>query len=217
MAERFVINLRGGGGSGKTTLARALLAHKTDEFEWDFEKRESPKAAPKPAKWTVTRCAVPGVKLPIYVQGSYRQAQGGCDTCKEMDATERMIWKAASELTDGHVFFEGKFVSTICERWAIFSNRFNKLGLGTYLWIFLPMSKEEMTKRVMLRNGGRPIIAEHVERDVQGIKKSRTVAKGLYSIEESRRRVVDLDPLQPPDVVYDAFIAALAAREVGYV
>jgi len=210
---RFVINLRGAGGAGKTTLVRRVLDHKVEDLDpWPFEKRDGGSKGPsRPALWPVARCIVPGVARPIYVQGSYAQAQGGCDTCKDMDAIERMIRKAAEDLQDGHVLFEGKFVSDSAERWATFKTRVERDGLGTFLWMFLRLPKEELIRRTMVRNGGKELkSAAYYDGYIKSQNHSRNCAKAI----SEKRHVVDLDATAEPVDVYNEFLSSIAALEV---
>jgi GTPase SAR1 family protein len=209
--DRFIINIRGGGGSGKTTLARRVLEHKVADLEpWPFEKREGgSKGTAKPALWPVAKCVVPGIRRPVYVQGSYTQAQGGCDTCKDMDAIERLIRRASEELTDGHVLFEGKFVSGSAERWCQFKTRAERDGLGRFLWVFLTLERDELIKRIMERNGGKMPIVQHLEGDIQNNRNSRRCAMQI----SERRFVVDIDPRMPAADVFAAFVGAIGGLE----
>jgi hypothetical protein len=211
--NRLMINLRGAGGSGKTTTARFLLEHKVADLPpLDFTHRPGGSKGPaKPGQWPVAKCVVPGLELPVYVQGSYRQAQGGCDTCKDMDAIEALIWRAANEpeMMNGHIFWEGMMVSGSAERWSTFSTRVAREGLGHYLWVFLRMPKDELIRRVMERNGGKMPQVQYYDENMKKQERSRNQAKALWG----NRWVVDLDPLQPPADVYRQFVVAVGVKE----
>jgi hypothetical protein len=218
MVRRLIINIRGAGGSGKTTLVRGLFASDPGSFPepwqvWEHSVRPGGSKGPsKTAEWPVYRVQVPALELPVYVQGSYRQAQGGCDTCKDMDAIEEVIWRAATTLRDGHVLFEGMMVSGSAGRWAAFSTRFNKLGLGSYLWCFMRPTKEELIRRVMERNGGKMPQVQYYDENMEKQARSRRAAVSLGT---PREMIMDLDAMADRAAVFDQFINGLREREQG--
>lgn len=219
MTRRLIINLRGAGGSGKTTLVRHMVGSTPEELNSrlytlrDYEHRPGgSKGEAKRGQWPVYRCDVPGLALPVYVQGSYRQAQGGCDTCKDMDAIERMIWAAVTgpEYQDGHVLFEGMVVSGSAERWCIFNTRTNKTGLGTFTWLFLMIDKETMVRRIMERNGGRMPQVQHMDESIRKQERSYAKAKTLLT---DRRFLVKLDAYKEPDALFGNWVKTVASLE----
>jgi hypothetical protein len=105
----MIINIRGTSGSGKTTLIRKF-------FELcDSKETIQPADSKKPKGY---KCSYKGET--IFVVGSYENVCGGCDTVSTQDEIEQLIEDYAF---DGHVLFEGLFISHIYGRYAEMAKR----------------------------------------------------------------------------------------------
>lgn len=202
--QRLIVNIRGANGSGKTTLARGFLAHKVaDVTPWAYESQNRPRS------WPVACCKVPKLRMPVYVLGSYVQVTGGCDREKDMDAVEALARRAASELLDGHVLFEGFIVSKSGVRWIHFAQSTEKEQLGKFVWVFTRPSVEEMERRIKSRNGGKPI-------NLEALKNSaRTVDLGRIKIKQAfeRQQIIDLDTARSAPESFDELVSRLEVLE----
>lgn len=99
-----VVSLRGTSGSGKTHLAREVMAKYKLRFAIHIANRKQPyyyefRKTPK--------------GKPLYVLGHYETACGGCDTIKTADEVFALVDKLRKE---GDVLFEGLLLSTEVNR-----------------------------------------------------------------------------------------------------
>lgn len=100
----MILNIRGTSGSGKTTLIRKF-------FELcDSKETIQPADSKKPKGY---KCSYKGET--VFVVGSYENVCGGCDTVSTQDEIQQLIEDYAF---DGHVLFEGLFISHIYGRYA---------------------------------------------------------------------------------------------------
>lgn len=100
----MLINIRGTSGSGKTTLMRHFFSL-CDSIEPIYAD-----GVKKPKGY---RCEYKGEL--VFVVGSYETVCGGCDTVSTQDEIHQLIEDFAF---DGHVLFEGLFISHIYGRYA---------------------------------------------------------------------------------------------------
>lgn len=100
----MIINIRGTSGSGKTTLVMKFFDMCTSVEPIQPEDARRPKGY---------KCDYKGET--VFVVGSYETACGGCDTISTQDEIQQLIQDFALE---GHVLFEGLFISHIYGRYA---------------------------------------------------------------------------------------------------
>ena len=100
----MIINIRGTSGSGKTSLMRHFMENCSSV---------TPIQPNGSKKIKGYECIYKGQK--IFVVGSYSNACGGCDTISTQDEIHSLIDDFAF---DGHVIFEGLFISHIYGRYA---------------------------------------------------------------------------------------------------
>lgn len=93
----MIIKLHGTSGSGKTTVARGLMAkaNAVDKIKVDEIDRNRPAAY---------RLIMPNLMNPIYILGPYETTCGGLDSLSDADDH---IWLLNHFGDQGHVFYEG--------------------------------------------------------------------------------------------------------------
>lgn len=96
----IAINIRGTGGSGKSTLVQNIMALYPDKVERHIEGRKRPIAYIRKG---------PGL-TPLFVPGHYETACGGCDTVKTTDQVYDLVREGLQLGTGGNVLYEGIMV-----------------------------------------------------------------------------------------------------------
>ena len=128
---RLVVNIRGANGSGKTALVREVLKRKVEDYPpFEYIPQRASKRAGKLTLWPVAKCVDKQLQHPIYVQGRYDVATGGCDREEDMDAIEANISRATKEL-DGHVLFEGMCVCQRAEPGGLLTQEGSRMNVLT--------------------------------------------------------------------------------------
>lgn len=166
----IVINLRGPGGSGKTSTIREFADIHGGWFPIYSGERQG--------KTRVLPPRILGYETAdgIRVVGSYEVNCGGCDTIKEQQTIEDLVEAWADE---GHdVVFEGLLVSSVFGRWQGFCHRLEAKG-HTYVWAFINTPFDTCVERILHRNGGKPI--------------SMKVAQNHWKITQSLIKKTDTD------------------------
>lgn len=97
---RKIINIAGTNGSGKSTIARALLQEATESVPLRREGRAAP------IGYDLT---VPGVEGVVHLVGAYEVPTGGCDTIRDVNEVFRLIEQEYSAPLK-HVVYEGAIV-----------------------------------------------------------------------------------------------------------
>lgn len=170
-----IVNLRGTNGSGKSTVARALLED-AGAYEVELAAHHSPAGKPRP---------VIGYMAPardLIVIGPYRTQCGGCDAVPTQDLICEAV-RRASGMAE-HVFFEGLLISGLYSRYRALSQE-----LGGFTWAFLDTPLEKCLARVAGRNGGKPL-----KRDGETVKgKYRAILRTREKALSDGERVVDVD------------------------
>lgn len=168
----MIINLRGTNGSGKSTVARALMG--TDPEEVELAEFQTPAG-----KWR----QVIGYRNPalgLIVVGPYRTDCGGCDGVKTQDLICEAVTSAAKDFNQ-HVFFEGVIVSTLFSRYAKLAD---ELGRDEFVFAYLDTPLAVCLKRIQKRNGGKPIKEDLVADKVRAINSTRHKADAAgYRVE----------------------------------
>tara|TARA_R110000851_G_scaffold96792_2_gene209957 strand:- start:37089 stop:37670 length:582 start_codon:yes stop_codon:yes gene_type:complete len=152
----MIINIRGTSGSGKTTLMRHF-------FELcDSVTEIKPEGAKKIKGY---ECVYKGET--VFVVGSYSNACGGCDTVSTQDEICQLIEDFSF---DGHVLFEGLFISHIYGRYAEMA----KKDPENFLFVMLETSFE--------------ICMEHIRERRRAAGKSDVLADSVF---KNARRTYD--------------------------
>jgi len=192
-----IVNLRGTNGSGKSTVARALIeAGETREI--DLAPYTT--AAGKPR--SVTGYAVPS--LDLIVVGPYRTACGGCDAIKTQDLVKESVRLAANRAK--HVFFEGIIISTLYSGYRVLSDELRAAG-HHYCWVYLDTPIDVCLERIQARNGGKLIKEALVEDKVKSIKATFNKAfRACYGdLPNAGEDVLMVDHLDAIDSVKELF------------
>lgn len=108
----MIVNLRGTGGSGKSTIVREMLRRCSPVTP----EHEAGRRRPLGYWASTSRGRV------LYVPGHYETACGGCDTIKTPDAVYALVQREATYGND--VLFEGIIVQDDTRRCAALSERF---------------------------------------------------------------------------------------------
>lgn len=142
----MILNIRGTSGSGKTTLMRHFMELCPSVKEIIPEGQKKAEAV---------ECIYKGEK--IFVLGSYASICGGCDTVKttkEKNTQERVCELIENYSFEGHVFFEGLFISHIYERYAALARE----DVDNWLFVMLETDFDLCMKHIQERRvkQGRP-------------------------------------------------------------
>lgn len=97
----MIINIRGTGGSGKTTLANRIM----ELYDAREEKRDEVEGRQRVVAYLLTK----SLRVPLYVLGKYTTATGGCDTLPNLDLVYELVRQSAGH--PAHVLFEGIMAS----------------------------------------------------------------------------------------------------------
>jgi len=135
----MILNLRGTSGSGKSTIVRQLIAHRSIRPILRGELR----GAPSIEAAEVVGYAVDGHALAVV--GRYETACGGCDMIKTQDEICARVLEFAGRYT--HVVFEGLLVSQIYARYRDLAR---ELG-DRFLWASLDTPLDVCIDRVNAR------------------------------------------------------------------
>lgn len=184
-----IIKLHGCSGSGKTTVARAILTYAKHVVE------VTPDGATKPEAYL---CELPGYQEPVCVLGSYKNNCGGMDSFASDAPSIIAAIEAYHEM--GHVFFEGLLLSTY---YGTVGKHLEKYG-DDFICAFLDTPILVCLERVTHR------------RDVNGSKnkfnpqntidKYNTIERLKHKCEAGGRRVYtfrhDTDPIAQINTLY---------------
>lgn len=162
----MLVKLHGTSGSGKSTIARALM----DRAMLTLLDR-----AYKVERVDVVR--------PIYILGTYNSQCGGCDTLKADEQIE-LIHKYAPL---GHVFYEGLLGSEYYGRLGAASEPYGDDHIFAFLNTPIELCIERIKKRRELKGNLKPLNEENTR---GRIKKIETLKRKLVFM---GRRVVDID------------------------
>jgi hypothetical protein len=142
----MIISIRGTSGSGKTHLAREVMA------QYDIQTPDYISGRKRPIFYALRR---KGSRKTLYALGSYETACGGCDTIKTADEVYGLIHRLSQH---GHVLFEGLLLSTEV-------NRALALPKGGALHVFIDLPVEKCLEQVNSRRRQKNPEAEDVAED----------------------------------------------------
>lgn len=145
--ERMLIQIKGGHGAGKSTLARNILGPKwTEEPLVTYPHEYTHRVEDKPI---VASVRPDGVAL----LGPYQNKCGGGDAYSQKgvhDYLETAILKGAQDYR--HFIFEGAIISNVSGRYIRVSEAALALGIPV-VWVFLHLTPEQCIANVCARNG----------------------------------------------------------------
>jgi len=172
-----ILNLRGGNGSGKTTIHHWLIDN--HDAEPMYDPNFFTDAVKKPNAW----------KLPggLYVIGKYT---GGGDSIL-FDQLKTMVNGFSQH---GHVFFENVLVSGSKMAWL---NIRKTMSDRDWVWATLDTPADICIERIYGRNGGKPI----QEDTIRGFNK-RVRSLGEWLAEEGEKSVL-IDHTNSIKMVHD--------------
>lgn len=100
----MIVNLRGTGGAGKSTLVRAIMSHYDTKMAHFIDRRK------QPIGYTLHKTG----KKSLYVPGHYETPCGGCDTIKGLDLIFNYVKEANANKRN--VLFEGMLLCSDTKR-----------------------------------------------------------------------------------------------------
>lgn len=165
-----IVNLRGTNGSGKSTVARALLGY-----------------SPGIVHLTPSTPGYIG-EDGVVVVGTYPEGKtGGMDRVREQVEARKAVWEAAkfSRERNGsdvppRVLFEGLLISTIYKPWLELSEALEaEYGeAGRIVWAFMDTPIDTCLARIQERNGGKPVKEDQVRNKVHTLERVKAKAEG---------------------------------------
>lgn len=167
----MILNLRGTNGSGKSTVALALLnEYRADKPSLPLAMYTTPKGAERYVEGYHIK------KLDLIIVGAYKTACGGCDGIKTQDLICSAVRAAFSDANN--VFFEGVIVSTLFSRYHALARELgSKSPQGRFCWAYLDTPLETCLTRIQARNGGKEIKENLVASKVRAIASTRAKAE----------------------------------------
>jgi hypothetical protein len=167
-----VINVRGTGGSGKSTLVKKIMER--------YERRD-PQFIPGRRRPVSTICAGEGSTL--YVPGHYDTPCGGCDTLKTVDFTYQLVNDAAD--LGYSVLYEGIMVMDDVRRAVELSKRHQL----TVIYLTTPIADclRAIEERRAARGETEPLNPKNTE------DRARRALSGLSRLRDAGVRVERLD------------------------
>lgn len=148
----FAVNLRGTHGSGKSTVAIALLRHDAANwFPWYFPAEQCIHFGERAHRIM----AMTNTHLNLAILGKYETACGGCDGIKTQD---QICWLAEHFVSCGmRVFYEGALVSGLASRYIDLARRV------PHKFLFLDTPLDVAIERVNLRRAeaGKPALLDN--------------------------------------------------------
>lgn len=154
----MILNIRGTGGSGKSTLVREIIV------------ALHPPPYHQPGLLADQDGKTIGYQLDqnIRVLGKYPPTGGGADSIGTIEEVEALV-RAWAEL--GHVIFEGYVVSDLYGRWATVAAQ-----LDGFIWAFLDTPEDVSHDRILQRNGGKSINRDRHRQRWKQARRARTKA-----------------------------------------
>lgn len=166
--QRYLINVRGCNGSGKSTIPLSMM---NDPHKYVVEK-------PYKGKQRKVLTVLP--EWGWVVLGSYHNKCGGLDGYPDTDMVKKGLWYALKNYPEYNILMEGILPSTV---YSTYEELFHKVQESyperTVIVLNLIPPLEECLKRIQARNGGKPIKEDLVA------SKWATVAKNADKFSEA--------------------------------
>lgn len=144
--KKYLINVRGCNGSGKSTIVQSMLD------DPDMYVIEKPYKGKSRKILTV---------FPTYLWialGSYHNKCGGLDGFVDTAMIKKVLWYALKKYPQYNIIMEGVIPSTVYSTYAkLFSEVQTKYTDRTVVVVSLLPPLEVCLKRIQARNGGKPI------------------------------------------------------------
>lgn len=146
MNQKYLINIRGCNGSGKSTIPLSMM---DDVKKYTVEKTYKGKKR------------IVATVFPTYswvALGSYHNKCGGLDGYVDTDMIKKGLWYALKQYPEYHILMEGVIPSTVYSTYeTLFRQVQQKYPERTVVVVNLLPPLEECLKRIQNRNGGKPI------------------------------------------------------------
>lgn len=154
--KRYILNITGSFGSGKSSLARALMPAE-QRVELKFKDFASVMPADvRPGKTFATLFPISNVAF----VGPYQSACGGCDALVKVEIMAALNYLVFH--TGYNVIFEGVAVSG-CRTYTDYISHLPVQTEITPLVVALYASVATHHSRVLQRNGGKPVNIDHIK------------------------------------------------------
>lgn len=167
-------NPRGTSGSGKTTIARAIL-DASGAIPYEAENK----------KVRVYRGELD--KVPVYVLGSYATTCGGCDTIESVHIAAELIVRHMELPGPGLVVYEGLMISHMIGTVGDAVRPYGKRHVMAFLDTPLDVCLERIRERRRARGEKRPLNTENTTKDWDAVRRARQNALNQGFV------VVDID------------------------
>jgi protein gp37 len=178
-SSRWIFNIRGTSGSGKSWLARRWLQSYPTQPLYGLFGTSKPEAY---------ECVVPGVERMLYVLGPYETPCGGCDSILPYGLILGLLRKYAAR---GHVLFEGLLIGDSYGSVGALLDQLSGEGVScAVIRLNTPLDEclERVQQRRSQRGDRRPLNPKntiaHFERSLN--------SKRLFEVEGSRATWLDL-------------------------
>ena len=140
--SRWIINIRGTSGSGKSWVVRQWFQNYPSEPLYGLFGKRKPEAY---------ECAMPGIGHPLFVIGPYETPCGGCDAIQPYGLILDLLRKYAAR---GNVLFEGLLIGDTYGSVGALLDQLSGEGVSSAV-IRLNTPLEECLKRVQQRRAER--------------------------------------------------------------
>lgn len=163
----LIVNIRGAGGSGKSTPPYSTK--KADPVHFEIVK---------PIKGRPTIIATAFPKYKIIALGKYTDVGGGVDSLKTKEIVQRSLKYVAKTYPDYSIVFEGTITTSSINPYIGLFNELERKGFKIRIVYFNP-PVEECIKRIYKRNGGKPINEKYVRDKHRSMKSGAKKFKSL--------------------------------------
>lgn len=142
----MIVKLHGTSGSGKSSIARGLMAKAKKLYFYGEEKR--PQAYELHMGW----------KAPLYILGPYTNTCGGMDAISDFMEQESLLKYYADE---GHVFYEGLLISTYYGAMGKLTEKWGNEHVFAFLNTPMELCIERIKARRLERGNTKPLNEEN--------------------------------------------------------